>query len=139
MIFQFMSLKKTLKTPELSLHTLIIKYRLIYYSHTAKVVCNMRYSIPIAEPHLGLEEERLVLKGIRSGWISSIGEYILEFEDKFARYCDTKYGITTSNGTTSLHLALVAADIGPGDEVIVPSMTFVATANSVSYTGAKSI
>src|SRR3989344_1768125 len=99
----------------------------------------MRVTNPIAQPIIGKEEEKLVLKGLRSGWVSSIGEYLLEFENKFSKFCSTKYGITTSNGTTALHLALVAADIGPGDEVIVPSMTFVATANSVSYTGAKPI
>lgn len=99
----------------------------------------MRVMIPIAQPIIGKEEERLVLKGLRSGWVSSIGKYITEFENKFSKYCSSKYGVTTSNGTTALHLALVAADIGPGDEVIVPSMTFVATANAVSYTGAKPV
>ncbi len=99
----------------------------------------MNQIIPIAEPILGKEEEDLVLKGIRSGWISSIGEYINQFEERFSKYCNTKYGITTSNGTTALHLSLVAANIGVGDEVIIPSMTFVATANAVSYTGAKPV
>ncbi len=99
----------------------------------------MRVMIPVAHPIIGKEEERLVLKGLRSGWVSSIGVYINEFENKFSKFCNTKYGVTTSNGTTALHLALVAADIGPGDEVIVPSMTFVATANAVSYTGAKPV
>lgn len=96
-------------------------------------------TIPVAEPVLGKEEEKLVLEGIRSGWISSIGKYILKFEKKFARYCGAKYGITTSNGTTALHVSLVALNIGPGDEVIVPSMTFIATANAVSYTGATPV
>lgn len=99
----------------------------------------MRFVIPIAHPTIGKEEEKLVLDGIRSGWISSIGKYIQEFEEKFARFSNAKYGITTSNGTTALHLSLVAAGIGHGDEVIVPSMTFVATANAVSYTGAKPV
>lgn len=98
----------------------------------------MKY-IPVAEPFLGKEEEKLVLEGLRSGWISSIGKYIPQFEEEFARYCGVRYGVTCSNGTTALHLALVACDIGPGDEVIVPSMTFVATANAVTYTGAKPI
>src|SRR3989344_3333899 len=95
--------------------------------------------IPIAEPVIGKEEEELVLDGLRSGWISSSGKYIAEFEQQFAKFCNTKYAITTSNGTTALHLALLAAGIGPDDEVIVPSMTFVATANAVVYTGAKPI
>ncbi len=95
--------------------------------------------IPIAEPTLGKEEEELVLDALRSGWISSTGKYIQTFEEEFAKFCGVKYAITTSNGTAALHLCLVAANIGPGDEVIVPSMTFVATANVVSYTGAKPI
>lgn len=95
--------------------------------------------IPVAEPFLGKEEEKLVLEGLRSGWVSSIGKYIQAFEKEFAKFCGVKYAITASNGTAALHLALVATDIGPGDEVIVPSMTFVATANAVSYTGAKPV
>lgn len=95
--------------------------------------------IPVAEPIIGEEELNAVVKTLRSGWISSIGENILEFEDKFAKYCGTKYGIATSNGTAALHLCLIAAGVGPGDEVIVPSMTFVATANVVVYTGAKPV
>src|SRR3989344_1399359 len=95
--------------------------------------------IPVAEPFIGKEEEELVLAGLRSGWVSSVGKYIHQFEREFASYCNVKYGITTSNGTTALHLALVALNIGPGDEVIVPSMTFIATANAVTYTGAKPV
>lgn len=95
--------------------------------------------IPVAQPVLGREEEKLVLEGIRSGWVSSAGKFINEFEEVFAKFCDTKYGITTSNGTTALHLCLVAAEIGPGDEILIPSMTFVATANAVSYTGATPV
>ena len=93
----------------------------------------------MAEPDLGKEEEKLVLEGLRSGWVSSTGKFIHEFEAAFAKFCNAKYGVTTSNGTTALHLALVAADIGPGDEVLIPSMTFVATANAVSYTGATPV
>lgn len=99
----------------------------------------MRIDIPMAQPVLGKEEEKLVLEGLRSGWVSSAGKFINQFEDAFAQFCNTKYGVTTSNGTTALHLALVAADIGPGDEVLIPSMTFVATANAVTYTGATPI
>lgn len=99
----------------------------------------MKMLIPVAEPVLGKEEEDLVLKGLRSGWVSSAGQFIQEFEEKFARFCNTRYAVTTSNGTSALHLALVATGIGPGDEVIVPSMTFVATANVVSYTGARPV
>lgn len=95
--------------------------------------------IPVAEPVIGKEEEKLVLDGLRSGWISSSGKYIHEFESAFANFCDVKYGVAVSNGTAALHLALVASGVGPGDEVIVPSMTFVATGNAVAYTGAKPV
>ena len=84
-------------------------------------------------------EEEYVLDAIRSGWVSSLGKYIEDFEASFAKYCGTKYALTTSNGTTGLHLALVTAGIGPGDEVIVPDLTFVATANAVAYTGARPV
>lgn len=99
----------------------------------------MKLIIPVAEPFIGKEEEKLVLEGMRSGWISSIGKYIDQFEKEFAKFCVTKYAITTSNGTAALHLCLVAGGLGAGDEVIVPSMTFVATANAVAYTGAKPV
>lgn len=99
----------------------------------------MEQFIPVAQPVLGKEEEKLVLEGLRSGWVSSSGKFIGEFEASFAKFCDIKYGVTTSNGTTALHLVLEAADIGPGDEVLIPSMTFVATANAVSYTGATPV
>jgi perosamine synthetase len=92
--------------------------------------------IPISQPLIGAREKELVLDALDSGWVSSIGKYIDEFETNFARYCGTKYALTVSNGTTGLHLALAALGIGPGDEVIVPDLTFVATANAVAYTGA---
>lgn len=92
--------------------------------------------IPIAEPLLGEEELNNVIEAIKSGWISSRGKYIPEFEEKFVRYCGVSHGIATSNGTVALHLALVALGIGSGDEVIIPTLTFIATANAVSYTGA---
>lgn len=96
----------------------------------------MRTFIPISKPSIGPRERELVLEALDSGWISSIGKYIEEFEASFARYCGTDYALTVSNGTTGLHLALVALGVGPGDEVIIPDLTFVATANAVAYTGA---
>ena len=95
--------------------------------------------IPIAEPSLGKEELNNVVEAIKSGWISSQGRFIVEFEQKFAHYCGAKYGVATSNGTAALHLALEALGIGQGDEVIVPTLTFIATANAVTYSGAKPI
>src|SRR4051794_2062931 len=95
--------------------------------------------IPISKPSIGPRERELVLDAVDSGWVSSIGKYIDEFEAVFARYCGTEFALAVSNGTTGLHLALVTLGIGPGDEVIIPDLTFVATANAVAYTGAKPI
>jgi perosamine synthetase len=95
--------------------------------------------IPVSRPHFTGKEEEYVLDAVRSGWVSSIGRYIELFEASFAKFCGTKYALTASNGTTALHLALVTAGIGPGDEVIVPDITFVATANAVTYTGATPV
>lgn len=92
---------------------------------------------PVYEPTLGQEELDLLEECIRTGWISSLGKHIPLFEQTFARFCRCKCAAATSSGTSALHLALAALDVGKGDEVIVPDLTFVATANSVAYTGAK--
>lgn len=95
--------------------------------------------IPIAEPSLGEEELRNVVEAIKSGWISSKGRFIEEFEQNFSNYCGRRYGVATANGTVALHLALEALGIKKGDEVIVPDLTFVAVANTVAYCNAKPI
>src|SRR6201994_2441046 len=95
--------------------------------------------IPISKPFIGAREKELVLEALDSGWVSSIGKYIDQFEANFARYCGTEYALAVSNGTTGLHLALAALGLQPGDEVIVPDLTFVATANAVAYTGATPV
>ena len=95
--------------------------------------------IPISQPLIGPREKELVIDALDSGWVSSIGKYIDEFEARFARYCGTDYALTASNGTTGLHLTLAALGVGPGDEVIVPDLTFVASANAVAYTGATPV
>lgn len=95
--------------------------------------------IPIYEPWLGAREEKYVLDAVRSGWISSLGKYVTRFETMFADFCGVEHAVSVSNGTTALHLALHALGIGPGDEVIVPALTFVASANAVTYTGAKPV
>jgi perosamine synthetase len=92
--------------------------------------------IPISEPSLGEREVELVTDAVRSGWVSSIGEYVTAFEKELASRCGVAHAIATSSGTTALHLALAVAGIGPGDEVIVPSLTFVATAAATRYVGA---
>ncbi len=92
--------------------------------------------IPISKPSITQKEVEYVSDAVQSGWVSSLGKYINLFEREFAKYCGTKYAITTSSGTTALHLALLSLNIKPGDEVIIPDLTFVATANAVAYTGA---
>lgn len=95
--------------------------------------------IPIAVPDLSGNEETYAADAVRSTWISSTGPYLARFEREFADVCGTRYALAVSNGTVALHLALVALGVGPGDEVIVPSLTYVASVNAVAYTGAEPV
>src|SRR5262245_9431512 len=95
--------------------------------------------IPVFAPWLSENVRRYVLDCVDTGWISSLGEYVPRFEQDFARFCEARHAVATSNGTTALHLALVTLGIGPGDEVLVPDLTFIATANVVRYTGATPV
>lgn len=95
--------------------------------------------IPVYEPVLGNKERENVLKCLDTNWISSRGEFINTFETEFARYTGVKHAITVSNGTVALHLALLALDIGPGDEVIVPTFTYIASVNAITYVGATPV
>jgi perosamine synthetase len=95
--------------------------------------------LPIAAPVIGDFEIECVTDAIRSGWVSSIGPYIEKFETGFAKYIGVKHAVAVTNGTTALHLALHALGIGPGDEVIIPDLTFVATAHAVMQTGATPV
>jgi len=99
----------------------------------------LQIKIPVCEPKLGKKEMQYVTDCLNSGWISSKGEFIQRFEEKFSRYCGARYGVATSSGTTALHLAVATLGIGLGDEVIIPSFTMIATANAVVYTGAKPV
>jgi perosamine synthetase len=96
----------------------------------------MNLPIPVCEPSLLGNETKYVMDAIESGWISSSGKYVAAFETAFAQYCGVAHGIAVCNGTMALHLALVAAGIGQGDEVIVPDFTMVASAFAVCYAGA---
>ncbi|HCS90689.1 MAG: DegT/DnrJ/EryC1/StrS family aminotransferase [Thiohalocapsa sp. PB-PSB1] len=96
-------------------------------------------SIPVAAPVLNGNERRYVLDCIDSGWISTHGAYVPRFEQAFAEHIGCRHAIGCSNGTAALHLCLAALDIGPGDEVIVPTLTYVATANAVRYLGARPV
>ncbi|MFM8652224.1 MAG: LegC family aminotransferase [Acidimicrobiaceae bacterium] len=95
-------------------------------------------SSPIAlhEPNIGQRENDLVSKCLASGWVSSVGEYISEFEQGLAKFTNSKHAIAVVNGTAALHLALHSVGVKPGDEVLVPTLSFVATANAVSHCGA---
>ena len=95
--------------------------------------------VPVCEPFLNGNEEKYVLDCVKTGWISSSGEYVKRFEEEFAKYCDCKYSVAVCNGTVALHLALVSLGIGKGDEVIVPNFTMIASAFAVCYTGAKPV
>jgi perosamine synthetase len=91
--------------------------------------------IPVAQPKLSGNEEKYVMDCLHTTWISSNGEYISKFEQEFARFCQVRHAVATNNGTAALHLALVALGIQLGDEVIVPTVTYIATANAVRYCG----
>jgi perosamine synthetase len=95
--------------------------------------------IPLAQPDLGDEEVANVTDAVRSGWISSLGSYVRTFEERFSAFCGARYGVAVMNGTAALHLALAAVGVGEGDEVAIPTLTFVATANAVRYCGARPI
>jgi len=99
----------------------------------------MTRRIAIAEPDLSRLEEEYALAAIRSTWISSTGEFLARFEREFAAASAAAHALAVSNGTTAIHLALAALNVGPGDEVIVPSMTYIATANAVRYCGAEPV
>jgi len=95
--------------------------------------------IPVNNPVMDGNEKGYVLDCLESNWISSSGKYIDQFEEAFTEFCGTKHAITCSNGTAALHLALLALGLKPGDEVIVPTLTFIATANAVTYCGGKPV
>jgi dTDP-4-amino-4,6-dideoxygalactose transaminase len=94
--------------------------------------------IPIAKPYLNQEDAQAAYDVIMSGWITQ-GPRVQEFEEKFAAYTGAKHAVAVSNCTTGLHLAMIVAGIGSGDEVICPSMSYIATANSIMYMGAKPV
>ncbi len=98
----------------------------------------VKHLIPIAKPYIGQEEETAVLEALRSGWLSQ-GPRVAEFEKQFAAYVGTKHAIAVSSCTTALHLAFLGAGIQSGDEVLCPSLSFIATANSIRYVGAEPV
>ena len=99
----------------------------------------MNYSIPLYQPSLTGNEKKYVNECLDSTWISSKGKFISIFEQQFAQFIGVKHSVSVCNGTSALHLALLALEIGAGDEVIVPTLTYVASVNAISYTGATPV
>lgn len=95
--------------------------------------------IPVCEPTLGGNELKYVQRAVETNWISSAGSFIRDFETNFAAACGVKYGIACANGTVALHLALATLGLQPGDEVIIPTFTMIATINAVAYCGATPV
>jgi perosamine synthetase len=95
--------------------------------------------IPIYQPGLHGNEKKYVLDCLDSNWISSKGKYVRQFEESIENYVGGVYATSCSNGTVALHLALLALDIGPGDEVIVPAFTYIASVNAIRYVGAEPV
>ena len=98
-----------------------------------------RNFIPMAVPVVGDEELRNVTKAIKSGWISSRGEFVRDFEGGFAAFCAVDHAVAVSSGTAALHLALATVGIGPGDEVILPAITHISAINAVTYQGGSPV
>ncbi|MGR3301647.1 MAG: LegC family aminotransferase [Candidatus Scalindua sp.] len=95
--------------------------------------------IPLSEPVISGNEWKYIKECLDTGWVSSVGSYVNRFEKMVAEYVGCKYGIAVVNGTSALHLSLLVCDVKSGDEVIVPALTFVATANVVRYCGADPV
>src|SRR5512133_895333 len=98
----------------------------------------MNWQVPLSDLDFGTEEKEAVLHVLDNGWLA-MGEVTQAFEQEFAAMTGVSHAIAVTNGTASLHLACAALGLAPGDEVIVPSLTFVATANAILYTGATPV
>ncbi|MGY1709491.1 DegT/DnrJ/EryC1/StrS family aminotransferase [Geodermatophilus sp. SYSU D00758] len=98
-----------------------------------------RGRILLSSPDVGSREEELVGEAIRSGWIAPLGPMVDAFEEEVAARCGRRHAVALSSGTAALHLALLQAGAGPGTAVVVPTLTFAATANAVAYTGAEPV
>lgn len=125
--------KKLYKIPERATVVPVVDENMILLGYEEIAANNY---IPVSAPQLSGNELKYLTDALLSTWVSSAGEYIEKFEKMFAEYCGVQYGVATSNGTTALHLALLAVGVGAGDEVIVPDITFAATINAVLHAGA---
>lgn len=93
----------------------------------------------LSGPNMGGNELKYVTECITTGWVSSVGSYVDQFEKMAAEFAGTQYAVATSSGTTALHIALILMDVQPDEYVIAPNITFIATLNSIKYTGASPI
>src|SRR4051812_26514322 len=93
--------------------------------------------IYLSPPDTGPVEEEYLLRALRSGWVAPVGPELTAFEAELATWAGRAHAVAVSTGTAALHLGLLALGVGPGDVVVVPTLTFVATANAVVYTGAE--
>jgi len=117
---------------------LVMMAQLFVFNGKASPLVDDTY-IPVSRPDLSTLERQYLLDAFDSTWISGVGDYIDRFEDQFAHFVGVEHAVSCVNGTSALHLALLSLDIGPGDEVIVPDLTYVATANAVRYVGATPV
>lgn len=99
----------------------------------------MNYKYPVYQPNLGGNEKKYVQECLDSTWISSKGKFISQFEKNFSNFTGIKNSVAVANGTVALHVALLALGVGKGDEVIVPTFTYIASVNAIHYTGAKPV
>lgn len=95
--------------------------------------------IPLHAPHFGGNEKKYLIDTIDSTFVSSVGEYVNRFEEMMSALTGARYAIATTSGTVALHLSLVGVGVKHGDEVITQPLTFVATANAISHTGAQPV
>jgi perosamine synthetase len=99
----------------------------------------MSYKFPVYQPSLGKKEKEYVLECLDSTWISSKGKFITQFENSFSEFMGINHSVGVCNGTVAIHVALLALGIGLDDEVIVPSFTYIASVNAITYTGARAV
>ncbi len=99
----------------------------------------MSKQIFLDAPNVGRLEKRYINKAIDAGYVSTVGPFVSEFEEKFSEYLSVKNSVSTQSGTAAIHMALYELGIGRGDEVILPALTFIATATPISYVGATPV
>ena len=100
---------------------------------------SLKHKMPLSEPEISGNEWKYIKECLDTGWVSSVGSYVTRFEEMVANHVGTKYAVATVNGTSALHVSLLACGVQPNDEVIVPTLTFIAPVNTVRYCGAEPV